>query len=451
MPLLAVMLIHTIYYYAGSKYKKVSNRNSATCQGVSILVPVKNEPVELIEELINALEGISDKCELIIVSDDTYDKALKIKEICDSKNSDPVSNFTVRFIHGDPLKGSRVKALNRGVLESKYDYILILDVDSRPEKHFIEKLMRCVESGYDACVGRWESYYSTNTRLALSVSRVMKFTVDALYRGRSALNLFTFPLGSGTVFKKKSLLKVNLWDEVIQDDMYMGMKFLVNNLRIGYVDDAVVKVLVPSSFESLKIQQRRWAYGALEVLIKTYKHLMKSDINILKKLEIFVFLGQYVPTSLFFLGSLVIPLMSLLLRDDLLNYGLGLMALSGIVFLNYAIGLYRSLIDRYVRKSIVIRTMGSSAAITVSLLPTIFVGTIKSLFATGMHYNVTPKGSYERLNSISYFPEFMYMIYLAVISLLNLFIGNYVTFLWSYSIVISIIYVVIRANRLVKN
>lgn len=443
------MLVHTIYFYASNNYRGVIRKNLRNNDGVSIIVPVKNEPVELIDELINALGRVCSKCELIIVSDDPEERALKIKELCDLR-SKSLPSLAVRFIRGDPVKGSRVKALNRGVYESKYEYILILDVDSRPEKGFIEKLLSCIDGGYDACVGRWESYYSTNTRLAISIGRIMKFTVDSLYKGRSALNLFIFPLGSGTMFKKSSLLAVNLWDEVIQDDMYIGMKFLVNGLKISYVDDAVVRVLVPSSFDSLKIQQGRWAYGALEVLRKTYKQLIRCNISTLKKLEVVLFLGQYIPTSLFFLGSLIIPLMSIILKNDLLNYGLGLTALSGVVFVFYAIGIYKSLIGKYVKKSLVIRTMGSSAAITVSLFPTIFVGTFKSLLIRRTRYHVTPKGSYERINSIIYLLESIYLLYISIIAFLNLVAGNLFTFLWCLSIATSIIYVIIRANRLVN-
>lgn len=451
IPLLGVMLAHTAYFFASSRYRvgfKVSTENPGRGRGVTVIVPVKNEPLELIDELISSIERVCSKCELILISDDPKDRALKIRELCEVRAS-KTQCVEIRFLEGDPVSGGRVKALNRGVLEAKYDYILILDVDSRPEGGFIDKLVRCVESGYDACVGRWESYQSSTTRLALSIGRVMKFTVDALYKGRSTLGFFVFPLGSGTLFRKDSLLAVGLWDEVIQDDMYIGMKFLINGFKTNYVDDAVVKVLVPSSFESLKIQQGRWAYGALEVLRMKYREFVKSEVNILKKLEVVVFLGQYVPTSLFFFGSLVIPVIAVLVGDDLMNFGLIPITFSSAVFLTYAAGLYKSLSTNSIKKSVVIRTMGSSAAITATLLPTIFTGTIESLLTKKIHYRVTPKGSHEKLTSSIHLSELLYLTYLLVVSIINSLVGNILTALWCYSLITAILYVMVKANKLV--
>ncbi len=447
-PILGMMLVHTMYFLGSSKYRSPFKSNVASRQGVTVIVPVKNEPVELISDLIDAVESACRECELIIISDDPEEKASRIKELCELKRGE-LRNIEVRFVQGDPVRGGRVKALNKGVSEAKYDYVLVLDVDSRPSKDFVDKLIACIEHGYDACVGRWDSYQSTNTRLATSIGRVMKFTVDALYKGRSALDFFIFPLGSGTLFRKQSLLAVGLWDEVIQDDMYMGMKLLANGLKTSYVDDAVVKVLVPSSFESLKVQQDRWAYGSLEVLRKTYRGLIRSKVGILKKLEVVVFLSQYVPTSLLFLGSVTVPLMAIVLRDDLVNCGLIPTALSGLVIFVYAVALYRSLLGKYPKKSLVVRTMGSSAAITVALLPTIFGGTLKALLAKRVQYRVTPKGSYERLGSVT-LTELLYMSYLIVVSIINLLMGNALTALWCTSIAVSIAYVAARGNRLIN-
>ncbi len=447
MPLLGIMLAHSTYFFASNKYRGL-NKSLSSERRVTIIVPVKNEPLELIEGLIDGVENSCSKCELLIISDDPEERFSKIKDLCDSKARE-LQKTEVRLLTGDPVNGNRVKALNRGVTEAKYEYILVLDVDSRPEKGFIDRLVECVESGYDACVGRWDSYQSISSRLAISISRVMKFTVDALYKGRSALNLFIFPLGSGTLFRKNSLLTVGLWDDVIQDDMYIGMKLFVNGFKTNYVDDAMVKVLVPSTFESLRIQQGRWAYGALEVLRKTYKQLIRSRVGVLKKLEAALFLGQYIPASLLFLGSLIVPLTAVLLRDDIANYGLALMTLSGAAILTYAVGLYRSLISKYARRSVVIRTMGSSAAITIALLPTIFTGTLKSLLGKKIYYRVTPKGSHERMYPTMHLKELIYLTYLAVVSVINLLVGNTLTALWSTSMAVAIVYVMIRSGKLV--
>jgi len=449
-PLLTLMIIHSIYYYYSHRYRSPVRVNSKSNTGITIVVPVKNEPIELIDDLVKnvdeACRGF--RCELLIVTDDPVDRALEIKNLCESKRTS--SNVEVRVILGDPISGSRAKALNKGVTEAKYEYIMILDVDSRLQEGTIDKLINCVESGYEACVGRWESYYSYSTRLAKSIGRTMKFTVDTLYKGRSALNLFIFPLGSGTLFRKESLLTVGLWDNVIQDDMYMGMKFLANGFKVGYVDDAVINVLVPSYYTSLKIQQERWAYGALEVLLKTFKLLLKAKLSVIKRLEAALYLCQYIPTALLFLGSVVIPITSIFLREDLMDFGYVLIAFSTVVTALYVLSIYKSLINRYVSKYLIIRSIGSSATTTATLLPTIFVGTVKALLLRRFRYNITPKGSSEKLVKSLRNYEYLYLIYLLIVLIFNALLGNVLTALWCGSIALAIIYTSIRVNKVVN-
>ncbi|MEM1600535.1 MAG: hypothetical protein QW339_00975, partial [Sulfolobales archaeon] len=65
------------------------------------------------------------------------------------------------------------------------------------------------------------------------------------------------------------------------------------------------------------------------------------------------------------------------------------------------------------------------------------------------YYRVTPKGSYERLTPSRYLSEFLYLTYLLVASTINFLVGNLLTALWCYSLMIAVLYVIVRANKLV--
>jgi len=449
MPMLLLMTVHSMYFLAGIKGLGRGSKldNDLVGEGISIVVPIRNEPEEILEELIKyvARLGCCRNYELIIVSDDPPERAARLKEMCEGMARE--LGLTLKFIARD-RGGNRATALNTGVAASSYNYVLILDVDSRPDKWYIPHLLKCVSEGYDACVGRWEGYYDRATRIAKAVSNAMKFTVDVLYRGRSSLNLFIFPLGSGTLFRKSSLLSVGLWDgDVIQDDMHIGTKFLSNNLKVGYVDEAVVKVLVPSLYTSLRIQQGRWAYGAAEILRRSFKSLIKAKTSLVIKLEAMFFLAQYIPAALAFLGSIAIPLLALILKDDVVNYGLIPIAASIIVVLLYSLSLYSSLRSYNIGRWVAVRSMGSSSAVTATLLPTIFINTAKAFLSRGSDYKITPKGRFELFLRASYMPEALYLTYLVVVILLNMIFGNILTALWCMGFALAIIYVLLRAGR----
>ena len=142
------------------------------------------------------------------------------------------------------------------------------------------------------------------------------------------------------------------------------------------------------------------------------------------------FLAQYVPASLTFLGSMIIPFLALILRDDIVNYGLLPITVSLTIVSLYSASLYSSLRSHNIDRWVAVRSMGSSSAITATLLPLIFINTIKAFLGRKSDYKVTPKGRFESFLRASYLPEILYLTYLSIITLLNLFVGNTLTALW---------------------
>ena len=468
LPPLLLLTLHSIYYLIGITRKRhVSeflNRGKASSSNknhkLSIIIPIKNEPVELI---INALKHLSTlkhelgrNHEILVISDDPPEVAARIAGMV-NENAKKF-RLNVKFINRNEGPPGRAAALNYGVLKALGDLVLILDVDSRPSEGYISKLVECIDSGYDACVGRWSGYWLKSTKLARSVVASMKFIVDTIYRGRAILKLFTFPLGSGTLFKRESLLRVGLWDPmIIQDDMYIGSKFLSMGLKVGYVDDAEVKVLVPSTYGALKIQQSRWAFGATNVLRRMFKHIVKAPYPILCKLEAILFLAQYLPQAILGLSLFVIPILTITLNNDIvfLNvWASGLIfALIGLYGLSYYHSLRHSNVFKLLgaSKLKLVRLMGTSGALTLTLSPLILYYFSKGLIFKTMSYKITPKGSRENIFMSAFKIEKILTTILIVFLALMIVRGHIIfTTLWTLICIAAFIYVQTNAEKHVE-
>lgn len=457
MPTILIMFIHSIMYFLGKEKRKKETRESAGLlnSGVSIIVPVKNEPehiiLELIENLSKNLSNLKYEYEILIVCDDPPDIALRLKEVSEEYALRlGLNNF--RFIVRTEGPKGRATALNYGVLNSKYDLILFLDADSRLHKETLPKLISCVELGYDACVSRWVGYSYRKTKLGNSLTYSVKYVVDTLYKSRYNLDLIVFPLGTGTLYKKDALLKVGLWEsDIIQDDMYMGTKLYGGGYSVGYSDDALVEVSVPSNFKAFVVQQARWAFGAIETLKRGYlKYTIKKkrELGLLRLIEGGVFLLQYVPLAALSLSLIVIPVLSILLREDLMHMNLYFLTAFSVMSLVYGLSLYNSLTELKLPKLKVLRILGSLASFTVSVSPYVLTHTIKALINNRISYAVTPKGEKEAMLSRDR-NLILLAVYLSAVLICNVVLRNYFTSLWVGVFLAGVLYTLLKTEKLV--
>lgn len=460
MPSILIMFIHSIIYFLGKKKAKKEETRVSTGllnSGVSIIVLVKNEPehiiLELISNLSKSLDVLNHEYEVLIVCDDPPEIALRLKKASEEYASKlGLRNF--RFLIRTEGPKGRAAALNYGVLNSRYELILFMDADSRLRKDTIPKLASCVELGYDVCVARWLGYSYKNTKLGVSLTYSMKYVVDTLYKCRYNLGLMVFPLGTGTMYRKDTLLKVGLWEtDVVQDDMYMGTKLYGMGCSVGYSDDTLVEVSVPSSFKAFIVQQARWAFGAIETLKKGYlKYVVKrsKELGLLRFVEGAIFLLQYVPLATLSLSLILVPILSILLRDDIMRMNIYFLSAFSIMTLTYGLSLYDSLKELKLSEIKILKSMGTIAAFTTSISPYILIQTVKALFRNKIPYVVTPKGERESaLGKDKYLV--LFATYLSVVLVCNIILRNYLTSLWIGAFLAGILYSLLRLEKLVHS
>ncbi len=450
-------LVHAILYFRGRGGRDSQVLNVADSggdlSGVTIVVPVKDEPESLVLGMINHMAQLRSELrgdyEVVFVCDDPPEKAAPVKKSAEKLAQD--LNLKVRFMIRTEGRKGRAAALNWVVRNFARDVVIILDVDTRPQPGYLTNLVKCVREGNAACVGRWDGYWIIPTKLARAVGHSMKYLVDTLYRGRASKRFFIFPLGSGTAFDKSALLKVGLWDEgIVQDDMHIGTKLMWKGYRVGFIDNVSLKVLVPSRYEALKLQQARWSYGAMETLKNGWRRIFRSPHPLLKRVEATLFLMQYVPHALLALSGLVIPALALLLRQDIMLLGVvptaSLLVLIGL----YGYSFYSSLREAGLPRSLTIRTMGASSSFTISLSPIVLAYTVIGLLRNRYSYRVTPKGESESALVSRCLEEKIFLAYVVGMMILNIILGNYATGLWLLMFIAPLIYTLTNAERIIE-
>jgi cellulose synthase/poly-beta-1,6-N-acetylglucosamine synthase-like glycosyltransferase len=453
IPSTIFFLIYIVFYYYGKKYVvndlETPKNNEVH---VSIIMPIRKEPLNLVDDALKHVSewSIKDHVEVLIISDDDHDDYLRIRKIARKWRS---KGLRVFLIWRSIARGFRTGALNTGLYASNGKYIYVMDVDSRVSESFIVKAISIMEKDerVAAVVARWCGKNS-DTRIAEAVSASMKFVVDALYRGRSALKLPVFPVGTGTLYNS-SILKNILkgWDEErIQDDMEIGCRIMRLGYKIVFLDNEKVYVEVPRRYRSLRIQQERWAFGATDAAIARFKDILKAPLPWYAKLEAYNFLLQYMPLFLVLIGFILVSYPGLASSIDSFNeyWYLGIpWILSAILYIRYYIDSLSELGYNYWRALV---NLGRSAGFTATLTPILSYALIKAFLRRRMTYKRTPKGLHEEKIRGSRYRvpvEIITGLVILIVALLLIFKGITYTGLWSLFYGIGYLYGIIRWGR----
>ncbi|BFH74427.1 glycosyltransferase family 2 protein [Sulfurisphaera javensis] len=413
---------------------------------LSIIVPTKGEKISVIEGLLNnisELEWDKNKMEVIIVSDDTEDYFNEIL-----KKIRIPSGLHVFLYRREKKLGYKSGALLYGYEKSKGDLILTIDVDSRlPKDALIKSYYRMLVNNCDAVALQWVGYSeNTYSKLAKGIMASTFFASKALFEGKEKINLSVFPVGSGTLFKRKTLEAVGGWDyNMIQDDLEIGARLINKNKKICS-SGVPIYIEVPDNFFSFFIQQTRWAMGTGEVIRNRIKYILTAKVSFIKKIDMLIHLLQYTPIIFTFLGSLLLLFSVMIAKHDLLASPLFLFW--GFVLGVYAYIIYEVALKLGFSRKDALFSLGRVSGFTVAISPFIFYYFLKGLLSKKKTYIVTPKGG-SKVNT-------QYKIILVIgifgiiytLSAIIYFLNHYYfTAFWLLYYAVGFLYALITFNR----
>ncbi len=401
-PLYLLTTYYLIILFKASRACKHRGRPASDkCGGctLEIVIPIKNEPVSVVKDTVlknlQAFNAAGCLKRVLILSDDDpgYAETLK-REIGESS--------LLKVVRRDNPQGGRTGALDDAFASSSSDYVLVLDVDGVVRSGALEGLCREL-GGADAYVIPWRGYFYEKTRVAEAAAFSVNLGSALLYRLRWLAGFFVFPLGSGTAYKRSAILTVGGWGgNVIQDDIWMGVKLSTSGYRTALLEGGSVEVLVPSRLHTLRKQQSRWAYGTSEVLSKSLPRLLKASLPWSVKLEMIAYMMQPMQTLPAFTAFALAPLIALLhVAGDPVTTQIAnllilvaplavLNAVYGYMMFKLAPEVYENGLKYYMVN------LGRFAAILAVLSPHLSISALRGLLRTGFKWEVTPKGEKEK-------------------------------------------------------
>ncbi|MEM2541675.1 MAG: glycosyltransferase family 2 protein [Candidatus Methanomethylicia archaeon] len=365
---------------------------------VSIHLPVRSEPIDLIKQFIENIKKLNyptSAFELLILSDDDEIYVQNVRKLV----KEYVENgLNIKVLSRSSYSGFKAGALNRLLRESKGEYIVVFDVDSKPPSNFLTKTINYLEFNkeFAALIVRWKPYNTLSTPISEAQALSLNFLSKVLFDGREALGSPIFLTGNGCVIRKKVLENIGGWPEgTLIEDIDLSIKLLINGNKIKYLYDVELPIEVPETYHALKKQQKRWVYGATQVFMNNFWNIIKSNIPLRWKFEIIFHVIQY-HALLLNIILIILSLSSLVLDFDVLSMNMYYLV-SLIPFISiYALVYYHSTRDviAYSKRRRII-DIGRNAAVTGALALVVFISSLKALLKIKEVWHVTPKGKFS--------------------------------------------------------
>ncbi|MEM4849129.1 MAG: glycosyltransferase family 2 protein [Ignisphaera sp.] len=412
------------------------NEDLALDKSLAIVIPSKNEPLQLVVDKLGSLSSMKCFDEVVVVLDDSIDYISKFVKSVD-RDFLAKGLIVARF----NSFGGRNSALTDGARLSFSDNILIIDVDTVPSQDFLCNARKCK----DVCVGIWRPYLETSARVENAMAYVTGFGSWVFYELKSRLNLFVYPLGAGTVIDRRLLENIGYWrTDVIQDDIWLGYELISRGVKPKVIRNHI-DVGVPKTLNAARIQQCRWSYGASNILSRFLSKVIKSPLKLGEKIDAVAYTAQPMASILALISFILAIIASAVDKNILFNI-LYLMPIAlTITFQGVAINIYGSKVHKLNLWRRIYLSSRTGAMYTV-LSPLLGFYALKGLIRARYRYRITPKvlQSKRKTLDLSEIITLILAIPMLVLSVIN---RNSVAMLISLILLTSTLYSIVRLEK----
>jgi len=278
---------------------------------VTVQLPVYNE-ASVVDRAIEALARLDyprDKLEIQILDDsDDETTAIALKKVRKWR----ALGLNITLIHRRNRDGFKAGALAEGLKRANGEFIAIFDADFLPPPDFLRRtipyFLRNPRLGIlQTRWGHLNREYSLVTR-AQALALDGHFIVEQLARQRAGL--FMGFNGSAGVWRKRCIEDAGGWQkDTLTEDLDLSYRAQLKGWECLFLPDIVVPAEIPPQLNAFKAQQRRWAKGSIQCLLKLSSAVLSSSRPVFHKIEALMHLGSYLIHPLMLMSlTLSLPL-----------------------------------------------------------------------------------------------------------------------------------------------
>lgn len=277
---------------------------------VLLQLPLYNEKyvVARLLDAVAALDYPRDRLRVQVLDDSTDDT---VQVVADRVAQHAAAGLDIHHVRRPQRTGFKAGALAYGLVqEPDAEFVAILDADFVPQPDFLRRL---VPHFYSAprvgfVQGRWDHLNRADSLL----TRAQALNIDAYYaieqEARSAIGTVMSFNGTGGMWRVSAIREAGGWQsDTLTEDLDLSYRAQLKGWRGVFAPDVVTPGELPPQIEAYKHQQRRWATGSNQVLLKLLMPVLRSNMSLPRKALAVLHLSQYLPHPVMLLMLLLAP------------------------------------------------------------------------------------------------------------------------------------------------
>ncbi|OQB13834.1 MAG: Beta-monoglucosyldiacylglycerol synthase [Firmicutes bacterium ADurb.Bin193] len=276
----ALFLLLGAYYFVISLFSFIPRRNQAVddtrLRRYALLVAAHNEEL-VIENMVESLKKLDypdDKYEIFIIADNCTDKTAQIAR-------DAGATVFERFNSTERGKGFALEWMFQKLFEmdNKFDSVVVFDADNIASRDFLKNINRQHNRGFKVVQGYIDSKNPNDSWISYSYS-IAFWAINRLFQqSRSNLNLGCQLCGTGFSVDIDVLKEIGWGATCLTEDMEFTMKLALNDIKVGWANDAVVYDEKPLTLSQSWKQRVRWMQGHADVATRFVLKLFKKSFS----------------------------------------------------------------------------------------------------------------------------------------------------------------------------
>lgn len=300
--LLAVLMIYSAHaYFMVYLYRRAKREGlEPECAPmeelppVTVQLPIFNERyvVERLIDCVCAMDYPKDRLEVQVLDDSTDETVELVRGLVGKYRSEGIDIVHCRRSNREGYKAGALKA---GLATAKGKFVAIFDADFTPPRDFLK---RTIPHFADWTVGvvqaRWghlNAEYSLLTR-GEAIGLDGHFMIEQTARNRHGL--FINFNGTCGVWRKQCILDSGNWQaDTLTEDMDLSYRAQLRGWKFVYVEDLVCPGEIPAEVNAFKVQQFRWAKGAVQTAKKLLPQIWQGDLPFLVKTQATIHLTNH--------------------------------------------------------------------------------------------------------------------------------------------------------------
>lgn len=285
---------------------------------VTVQTPMYNEKfvAKRIIDAVAAFDYPKNKLQIQVI-DDSTDESVGI--VAQTVAHYKALGFDIEHIRRASRNGYKAGALSDAMDDVKGEFIAIFDADFIPNPDFLKRsLPHFSDPRIGLVQGRW-TYLNSKKNMLTRLQSVMldaHFGIEQITRFGKGV-YFNFN-GTAGIWRKDTIIDAGGWRaDTLTEDTDLSYRAQMRGWKFIYRPDIGCPSEIPEDMNAFKLQQHRWAKGAIEVMKKLLPTIWASDSPRKAKIEATFHLTGNISYLLMFFDSLFFLLPTVHIREQM--------------------------------------------------------------------------------------------------------------------------------------